>query len=70
MASVAVYAQLAQPREDPPAVAGLEPELGRVRLLGLIALRIPRDGRGGVADDELVDRQVELFAVGAGLILR
>jgi len=69
-AGVAVGVQLVQLREVLLAVAGLEPELGLIRLLGLIALLIPRDGRGGVADDELVDRQVELFTAGAELILR
>lgn len=69
-AGVAVRTQLVQPRKVLPAVAGLEPELGHVLLLGLIALWIPRNGRGGIADDELVDRQVELFTAGAELILR
>jgi hypothetical protein len=68
-AGVTVGSQLVQSRKVFPAVARLKPEVRPIRLLSLIALWILRGGRRGIANDELIDRKVELFTPRAELIL-
>src|SRR5215469_14834317 len=68
-ACITVSTQLTQAHKVLPAVAGIQSKCRRrVWLLGIIALRISCGGRGSVADDKFVDRQIELFTAGTELM--